>query len=190
MRTLIALLAVVLLFCGCAQDDDSQGRENRSTSSFPETTTTSTTMTLDTTTTPYSTTSSTTTSSLVTNASFTQACFPEEDNPFTCRNSGGDPYCGSGWCKCACPDDANTTERIDFECDKYCRMIGYNSGSCEANMFECQVRRMVKTHYVDVLCIDARRNVCCCETNKTIPKYSQLLNNAGRGGSGLTFQEK
>jgi hypothetical protein len=77
------------------------------------------------------------------------------------------------------------------ECDKYCVELDYIPGVCEVNMFECQVRQMVKPHYTDVLCIDARRNVCCCKTNRSAEIDSYLLNNAGKDGRpGLAFEEQ
>jgi hypothetical protein len=179
MRTTIALLAVLLLVCGCIQEDEDLGRENSSIPTSLETTTT------------IGTTTSSQTTSTSTTTTIPQTCSQAEDNPYTCRENGGDAYCGDGWCKCVCPNATNTTQRIDIECDKYCTMLGYISGVCEVNMFECQVRQMVKPHYTDVLCIDARRNVCCCRTNRSAEIDSYLLNNAGKDGRpGLAFEEQ
>jgi hypothetical protein len=178
MRTSIMLLAVLLLACGCIQEEEMKEAtttlESTSTSSSLQSSTTTTT--------------STTTTSPATTP---QTCYPTEDNPYTCRENGGDPYCGSGWCKCVCPNTTSNPLRRDVECDKYCVELDYISGVCEVNMFECQVRKMVKLHYTDVLCIDARRNVCCCKTNRSAEIDSYLLNNAGKDGRpGLAFEEQ
>lgn len=179
MRTSIAMLAVMLLVCGCIQEEKDQGRENHSTPISLETTTS------------MSTTTSSQTTSTTTTTIPQQTCYPTEDDPYICRENGGDPYCGSGWCKCYCPNTTSNPLRLDAECNKYCLELDYISGVCEVNMFECQVRQMVKPHYTDVLCIDARMNVCCCKTNRSAEIDSYLLNNAGKDGRpGLAFEEQ